>query len=135
MMKLLFKPTGNIFTLPDSEALKIKETDRGNYEILDAGLNNSEKPESLTKEEVETILEEKAQRLAKEQELKKVKEEKALKAKTRRKNPNFKVSDTNLDTMPKVDMEVLAEKLGIRDTHNIRKPQLRKMIKDMIGEQ
>lgn len=133
-MKLLFKPTGNIFTLPDSEALKIKETDRGNYEILDAGLNNPEKPESLTQDEIKTILDEKAKRLETEEELEKVKEEKALMAKTRRKNPNFKVSDTNLDTMEKKDMEVLAEKLGIRDTHNIRKPQLRKMIKDMIGE-
>lgn len=37
MMKLLFIPTGNVFTLPDEEAIKIKESDRGNYKILDAG--------------------------------------------------------------------------------------------------
>ena len=37
MMKLLFIPTGHVFTLPDTEAIKIKESDRGNYKILDAG--------------------------------------------------------------------------------------------------
>ena len=37
MMKLLYVPTGNIFTLPDEEALAIKREDRGNYRILDAG--------------------------------------------------------------------------------------------------
>ena len=37
-MKLLYKPTGNIFTLPDEEALRIKKDDRGNdYKILDCG--------------------------------------------------------------------------------------------------
>ena len=47
MMKLLYKPTGNIFTLPDEEAMRIKREDRGNdYKILEA--------ESEATEEVET---------------------------------------------------------------------------------
>ena len=46
-MKLLFVPTGNIFTLPDEEALRIKATDRGNYRILDAGYQE-EKEEVVT---------------------------------------------------------------------------------------
>jgi len=34
MMKLKFVPTGNIFVLPDEEAIKIKNKDRGNYVLL-----------------------------------------------------------------------------------------------------
>ena len=37
MMKLLYIPTGNVFTLPDNEAIKIKNQDKFNYKILDAG--------------------------------------------------------------------------------------------------
>lgn len=47
MMKLLYKPTGNVFTLPNEEAMRIKREDRGNdYKILEA--------ESEATEEVET---------------------------------------------------------------------------------
>lgn len=38
MIKLLYIPTGNAFTLPDDEALRIMQTDRGNYKILEGGL-------------------------------------------------------------------------------------------------
>lgn len=35
MLKLLYIPTNNVFTLPDEEALRIKNEDRGNnYKIL-----------------------------------------------------------------------------------------------------
>lgn len=37
MMKILFIPTGNVFVLPDEEALRLKSQDRGNYKILDVG--------------------------------------------------------------------------------------------------
>ena len=66
MMKLLFKPTGNIFTLPDEEALKIKAKDRGNYEILDCGLNKEEKPQSVSQKQVKEIEQAKAKSRAKE---------------------------------------------------------------------
>jgi len=47
MMKLLYIPTGNVFTLPNEEAMRIKREDRGNdYKILEA--------ESEATEEVET---------------------------------------------------------------------------------
>lgn len=38
MIKVLYVPTGNAFTLPDDEALRIMQTDRGNYKILEGGL-------------------------------------------------------------------------------------------------
>ena len=66
MMKLLFKPTGNIFTLPDEEALKIKAKDRGNYEILDCGLNKEEKPQSVSQKQVKEIEQAKSKARAKE---------------------------------------------------------------------
>ena len=65
-MKLLFKPTGNIFTLPDEEALKIKAKDRGNCEILDCGLNKEEKPESVSQSKVKKIEQAKSKSRAKE---------------------------------------------------------------------
>ena len=47
MMKLLYIPTGNVFTLPNEEVMRIKREDRGNdYKILEA--------ESEATEEVET---------------------------------------------------------------------------------
>ena len=37
MMKLLYKPTGNVFTLPDEEVARILKADRGNdYEVVGA---------------------------------------------------------------------------------------------------
>ena len=65
MIKLLFKPTGNIFTLPDNEALAIKASDRGNYEVLDAGLNEPEPTITISQEEVKQVLEAKAEKLTK----------------------------------------------------------------------
>jgi hypothetical protein len=38
MMKLVFIPTGNVFTLPDEDALRIFESDKLNYKILEGGL-------------------------------------------------------------------------------------------------
>lgn len=47
MMKLLYKPTGNIFTLPNEEAMRIKREDRGNdYKILEAECEATEEVET-----------------------------------------------------------------------------------------
>lgn len=47
MMKLLYKPTGNVFTLPDEEAMRIKREDRGNdYKILEAECEATEEVET-----------------------------------------------------------------------------------------
>jgi hypothetical protein len=34
MIEIKFIPTGNIFSLPDSEAIRIVSEDRGNYKVL-----------------------------------------------------------------------------------------------------
>lgn len=127
MMKLLFKPTGNIFTLPDSEALKIKASDRGNYEILDAGINEPEETVTITQEEVQKTI--------------KAKEEK-LKSEAEKENPEpvvkpsfFKQYDADINKMGKPELEVLAAKLGITDPHNKKKPELIARIKKLKGEQ
>lgn len=47
MMKLLYKPTGNVFTLPNEEAMRIKREDRGNdYKILEAECEATEEVET-----------------------------------------------------------------------------------------
>lgn len=49
MMKLLYKPTGNVFTLPNEEAMRIKREDRGNdYKILEAECEATEETEETT---------------------------------------------------------------------------------------
>jgi len=51
-VKLRFIPTGNTFTLPEEEARKIFETDRGNYEIIGEQNNIEIKKEKTTYEKV-----------------------------------------------------------------------------------
>jgi hypothetical protein len=42
-MKLLYKPTGNVFTLPDEEVARILKADRGNdYEVVGAECEETE---------------------------------------------------------------------------------------------
>lgn len=48
MMKLLYKPTGNIFTLPDEEVARILKADRGNdYEVIGAECEATEETEEV----------------------------------------------------------------------------------------
>ena len=55
MMKLLYKPTGNIFTLPDEEVARILKADRGNdYEVVGAECEATEETEES--EEVKSRL-------------------------------------------------------------------------------
>lgn len=135
MMKLLFKPTGNIFTLPDDEALRIKETDRGNYEILDAGLNEVEPAITISQEEVKKTIEVKNEKIAREQRALEEKEAKALRKKTKRVNPIFKTFDiSDLDKLEKDVLETLAGKLGITDPHNKKRAELIRRIKELRGD-
>lgn len=134
MMKLLFKPTGNIFTLPDEEALKIKQSDRGNYEILEAGIIELSKPEQVSQKKVKELVETRATIIKNEKEFEQKQEAKAAKSKTKRVNPNFKKYDANLETMGKPELEVFAAKLGITDAHNKTKPELIARIKKLKGE-
>lgn len=48
MMKLLYKPTGNIFTLPDEEVARILKADRGNdYEVVGAECEATEETDQV----------------------------------------------------------------------------------------
>lgn len=47
MMKLLYKPTGNVFTLPDEEVARILKADRGNdYKVVGAECEATEEVET-----------------------------------------------------------------------------------------
>jgi hypothetical protein len=56
-MKLLYKPTGNVFTLPDEEVARILKADRGNdYEVIGAECEATEETDQTddqTEEETE----------------------------------------------------------------------------------
>ena len=56
MMKLLYIPTGNVFTLPDEVALKHYKSDTFNYKILDAGFVDEEAPVQLPPQTVEALV-------------------------------------------------------------------------------
>ena len=141
MMKLLFKPTGNIFTLPDAEALRIKASDRGNYEILNTGITIPEAPKTVTQEEVTEIV------AAKEEEIKaenkaiadKEAKEEAKEARKARSKARYgmkasKPYDTNIETMAKPELAVFAQKLGIVNTSDKTKAQIIAEIKELKGE-
>lgn len=56
MMKLLYIPTGNVFTLPDEEALRYYNQDNANYKILDAGFVEPEEPVKLEPKTVQELV-------------------------------------------------------------------------------
>ena len=56
MMKLLYVPTGNVFTLPDEEALRYFTSDNANYKILDAGFVQPEEPVKLEPKTVQELV-------------------------------------------------------------------------------
>lgn len=111
MLKLLYKPTGNIFTLPDAEALKIKREDRGNnYEILDCGNLPPLVEDVLSQDEVKAIEEERQEALeAEKKEFEDAKEDKdEVKV-----NPNHKKFEIKEDysNMTRAELAILAEKI------------------------
>ena len=51
MMKLLYKPTGNIFTLPNEEVARILQADRGNdYKVIEAEGEVTEETDQATEQ-------------------------------------------------------------------------------------
>lgn len=132
MLKLLYKPTGNIFTLPDKEAIEIKNADRGNdYVILEAGLQE-EVIAQITQEEVKEIEE------VKEQEAEALeaqdKEEEAKETEGKKESDYFKKFDaSDLKKLTKEELEVMASKLGIPSSHNQKKAELIAKIEELTG--
>lgn len=55
-MKLLYIPTGNVFTLPDEKALEYFKKDNANYRILDAGFVEEQEPVKLPPQTVQELV-------------------------------------------------------------------------------
>ena len=60
MLKLKFIPTGIVFTLPDEDAIKIKNADRtGDYKILDKSSKENKPKTSKQKTVKELVIKDK----------------------------------------------------------------------------
>lgn len=68
MMKLLYIPTNNIFTLPDEDAIRYRNQDPANYRILDAGYTKEEAPVQVSEDTVKQIVMEQDSKKEEEQE-------------------------------------------------------------------
>lgn len=123
MLKLLFIPTGNIFTLPDSDVMEITKADRaGNYKILDAGFQEM-KQEVVTPETVTELVlqaEEKAQAIEAKDQAKEAKENK-IKPKTEYVEPK---SDIDFNTLDKKQLIALCHRANIPANKNENKQAL-----------
>lgn len=131
MIKVLYKLTGNVFTLPDEEAMRIKKEDRDeSYVFLDAGLQEEETA-TITEEEVKEI-EEKQEQRVEEIEAEDKKLDESIATPTKKTSSRRKVYDvSDLEKLPKDDLVLLAEKLGIRDMDNQKREDI---IKYITGE-
>jgi hypothetical protein len=127
MIKLLNKKTGNIFVLPDVEAIRIKKEDRaGTYEILDSGLQQIEDKQvsEQTVQELVMDVEARAEQIEeedKEQELKEQEEElqaKEGKIKENPRLPKVKEDTLDLDKINKKELVNMAKRLGLNANIN-----------------
>ena len=139
MIKLLNTKTGNIFVLPDVDAMKIKAEDRSNtYRVLDAGLLET-KEEQISQKEVEEVIqnaEERAEQIEeedKEQELKEQEEEQKNKEGKINENPRLpKVTEDtlDLDKINKKELVNMAKRLGLNANINEAKQAIIDRIKN-----
>jgi hypothetical protein len=122
MMKLLYIPTGNVFTLPDEEALKIMRSDRGNYKILDAGFVDEEEPVVLPAKTVKELV------LQEEQ------EEEEPEVEVGPEDPTVlePKSKLDIDSLDWKSVRALAMKVGLPG--NISKKEMIAKLKEMYGE-
>lgn len=129
MLKLLFIPTGNVFTLPDAEAMRIMKADRGNnYKILDAGFQE-ETQETINQEEVVEIvenLEETAKQIEEQDNVKEL-------VKQPKENPKLpKVKEDTLDpkNLTKEQLVGMLKRLELKGSIKESKPVLVQRLKD-----
>lgn len=121
MMKLLYIPTGNVFTLPDEEAVRIKKNDRGNYKILDAGYVDPEEVQVLPPKTVKELV------LVEE-----TKEEEEVEEEVKPLLELEPTSKLDIDNLSWIEIRALAMKLGIPG--NISKKEMTAKLKEMYGE-
>ena len=109
MMKIVYIPTGNAFTLPDEEVLKIMASDRGNYKIVEGGLQK-EAQEQLSPQTVKELV-----------------------TKQPEKEEEVKEEEFNYDTLSKNELCAVARKLNITVTNRDTKATLLEKIHEKIG--
>ena len=110
MMKLLFIPTGNVFVLPDEDALRIMATDRGNYKIVEGGLQK-ETTEQLPPETVKELVMQQPQE----------------------DEPEAEEEPLDYTTLNKPELMAYANRLGISCNRNHSKDAILGLIKEKIG--
>lgn len=115
MIKIVYVPTGNVFTLPDGDALELSRKEPFNYKILDAGLQKEE-TKVISEEEVKDLVlqaEKKAEEIEKEDE-----EEVQEGYKT----------ELNFDKFTKADLVGALRRVGVQcNEHHFKKDQLIEM--------
>ena len=109
MMKLLYKPTGNIFTLPDEEVARILKADRGNdYEVVGAECEATEETDQ-TDDQVEEETEESEEEGSEEEEEEEEEEtEESEEVKSRLKQ--FEIAE-DYKNLTKKELAVIAERV------------------------
>ena len=130
-MKLLYIPTGNVFTLPDEVAIRHYKSDVHNYKILDAGFVDEEAPVQLPPQTVEELVMQKP-----EEEKGAVTED--ISASVIEEEPN---KEEELMKMSKDTLLVYCRKLGIKGMTKGQKTKkqmvdaiLNAQMKDVLGE-
>lgn len=108
MMKLLYKPTGNVFTLPDEEVARILKADRGNdYEILEAECEATEETDQAT-DQADDQVEEETDQVEEEGSEEEVETEESEEVKSRLKQ--FEIAE-DYKNLTKKELAVIAERV------------------------
>jgi hypothetical protein len=104
-MKLLYKPTGNIFTLPDEEVARILKADRGNdYKVVEAECETTEETDQAT-DQADDQVEEETEEEGSEEE---VETEETEEVKSRLKQ--FEIAE-DYNNLTKKELAVIAERV------------------------
>ena len=111
MIKLLYVPTGNVFTVPDEEAMRLMVNARGNYKVLDGGLQK-EVTEKLEPKTVKEIV------MKKETEEEEQPQEKEF----------------NYMDLTKDELMIYARKLGIACNRNNALTTIQKKVAEKLGK-
>lgn len=110
MMKIVYIPTGNAFTLPDEEVLRIMSSDRDNYKIVEGGLQK-EAEDKLPPQTVKELIVQKQEPEEEPQE-----------------------QPLDYDTLSKNELVAVAKKLNITVTNKDTKATLLEKIHEKLGK-
>jgi hypothetical protein len=109
-MKIVYIPTGNAFTLPDEEVLRIMSSDRDNYKIVEGGLQK-EAEDKLPPQTVKELIVQKQEPEEEPQE-----------------------QPLDYDTLSKNELVAVAKKLNITVTNKDTKATLLEKIHEKLGK-